>query len=83
MAVLRLPNPGSDLDRFASTFALIARETQTKSFDLDDMISVMTKHFQASSMGATDKKLSDFQRDMIGLEILFLINQKCTASCTE
>lgn len=52
MAVLRLPNPGSDLDRFVSTFALIARETQTKSFDLDDMTTVMTKNFQASSMGA-------------------------------
>lgn len=52
MAVLRLPNPGSNLDRFVSTFALIAREAQAESFDLDDMTSVMTKHFQASSMGA-------------------------------
>ena len=52
MAVLRLPNPGSNLDRFVSTFALIAQEAQGKSFDLDDMTSVMTKHFQASSMGA-------------------------------
>lgn len=52
MAVLRLPNPGSDLDRFVSTFALIAREAESRPFDLDFMTSVMTKHFQASSMGA-------------------------------
>jgi len=52
VAVLRLPNPGSDLDRFVSTFALIAREADSKPFDLDFMTAAMTKHFQASSMGA-------------------------------
>lgn len=52
MAVLRLPNPGSDLDRFVSTFALIAKEAGNNSFDLDFMSLAMTKHFQASSMGA-------------------------------
>ena len=52
MAVLRLPNPGSDLDRFVSTFALIAREAESSPFDLDFITGVMTKHFQASSMGA-------------------------------
>lgn len=52
MAVLRLPNPGSDLDRFVSTFALISRESNDKNFGLDFMTEVMTKNFQASSMGA-------------------------------
>lgn len=52
MAVLRLPNPSSDLDRFVATFALIAREAESRPFDLDYMTNVMTKHFQASSMGA-------------------------------
>lgn len=52
VAVLRLPNPGSDLDRFVSTFALIAREAESRHFDLDFMTNVMTMHFQASSMGA-------------------------------
>ncbi len=52
VAVLRLPNPGSDLDRFVSTFALISREAKSDAFDLDFMTNVMTKHFQASSMGA-------------------------------
>lgn len=52
MAVLRLPNPGSDLDRFVSTFALIARDASTNQFDLDFMTNVMAENFQASSMGA-------------------------------
>ncbi len=52
MTVLRLPNPGSDLVRFVSTFALIAAEAETKNFNLDDMTKIMTKNFQASSMGA-------------------------------
>lgn len=52
MAVLRLPNPGSDLDRFVSTFALIARDAATNLFDLDFMTNVMAENFQASSMGA-------------------------------
>lgn len=52
MTVLRLPNPGSDLDRFVSTFALIAQEAGTNFFGLDYITKVMTKNFQASSMGA-------------------------------
>jgi hypothetical protein len=50
---LRFPNPGSDIERLVGTFRLIARETQGKdSFDLDDMIGVVTAHGQASSQGA-------------------------------
>lgn len=52
MTVLRLPNPGSDLVRFVRTFSLIAQEAGSKLFDLDFMTEVMTKNFQASSMGA-------------------------------
>jgi hypothetical protein len=52
VTVLRLPNPGSDLVRFVRTFSLIAQEAGSKPFDLDFMTEVMTKNFQASSMGA-------------------------------
>jgi hypothetical protein len=52
VAVLRFPNPGSDLTRIVHIFSLIAEAAGDDIFDLDFMTEVATRNLQASSVGA-------------------------------
>lgn len=53
MGKLRFPNPGSDIERMASVFTLIAsKATERETFDLDFMTDILTANGQASSQGA-------------------------------
>lgn len=52
VAILRFPNPGSDLTRVVHIFSLIASDVGERIFDLDAMTQVATSNFQASSVGA-------------------------------
>jgi len=53
VAKLRFPNPGSDIDRMAHVFALVAIASEgTDPFGLDFMTEVVISEGQASSQGA-------------------------------
>jgi hypothetical protein len=52
MAVLRFPNPASDVPTFVEVFRILQKHLKKPSFGHDDIVRVFIKNGQASSCGA-------------------------------
>lgn len=72
MAVLRFPNPVSDVPKFVDVFRILHKHLTIPNFGQDDIVRVLINHGQVSSCGTVgDEALSRSTRDDRSRDPLF------------